>query len=238
MKKATQLKSLLVSMAIASSAAISFAPVAVQAGASANFGATTNYIWRGWNQSGNVPAVSGGLDYGMDSGVYVGTWVSTTGSDTAGSRTNQELDVYGGFSGSVSDIDYDIGYIYYAYPSQTDADFSEIYGSVGFSGATVGINYTVSESWAGAKTGDMYLFGSYDYSVNDDVSVGVLFGNQSFAESGSDSYSHAQLSVAYKDFTVAYDKAMGDGAPAGKDSVNGVNTDGIISLSYSVSFDL
>ena len=41
------------------------------AGASANIGATSNYIWRGMAQSQDKGAVLAGLDYSAENGVYV-----------------------------------------------------------------------------------------------------------------------------------------------------------------------
>ncbi|MFB6259216.1 MAG: TorF family putative porin, partial [Thiohalorhabdaceae bacterium] len=49
---------------------------AAQAGLTGNVGVTNNYIWRGFTQTNDMPAVSGGLDYSHSSGIYVGTWIS------------------------------------------------------------------------------------------------------------------------------------------------------------------
>ena len=45
-------------------------------GLSANVSATSNYLWRGLEQTGGESAISGGIDYAADSGFYVGTWAS------------------------------------------------------------------------------------------------------------------------------------------------------------------
>jgi uncharacterized protein (TIGR02001 family) len=238
MKKTTTLKTIVSAMLIAGSTSLAFVPAAAQASeVNANLGATSNYIWRGYTQDGNIPSLNGGLDYSLDSGVYLGTWAATTGS--TGTGTNFEVDLYGGYAGSVKSLDYNLGYVYYAYPNQKDVDFSEVYASVGMAGATVGANMTVTESAPGSKTGDLYLFASYGTNVTEDWSVSGTYGVQSFAESGAKSYSHINLAAGYKDFTFAIDKAMGDGVPSGlKDSVNGKNSDPVLSVSYSKSFDL
>jgi len=233
MKKATQLKSLVVSMAIASSSLIALAPIAAQAEVSANLGATSNYIWRGYTQSDNVPSVNGGLDYSMDSGVYVGTWAGTTGSASNG--TNLEVDFYAGFADSFGSFDYDLGYIYYAYPNQQDTDFSEVYLSGGMAGATVGVNLTVSEAWDDAKTGDLYAFGSYGFDVTEDVNLSATYGVQSYAEKASKSYSHVNLAAGYKNFTFAVDKITCKGDVA---NVNNANDDAVFSIGYSNSFGI
>lgn len=231
MKKTTQLKSLMSAILIAGS--ISVAPSVVQAGVDANVGVTTNYIWRGYTQNGNIPSLSAGLDYGLDNGVYVGTWAATTGSASNG--TNYEVDLYGGFANTVGNLDYDLGYIYYAYPNQKKADFSEVYGSVSMAGATVGASMTVSESWDSSKTGDLYVFGSYGLDLTKEVNLTATYGIQSYAESGAKSYSHGQLSFSYKDFSLNVDKILDKGDIS---SVNGANDDAVFSLSYSTSFEV
>jgi len=222
MKKATQLKSLVVSMAIASSSLIALAPIAAQAEVSANVAATSNYMWRGVTQSSNNAAIQGGIDYSADSGLYVGTWGSTLGG-----ASGYEQDVYVGFAGTAASIDYDLGYIYYAYPIQDNADFSEVYVSGGIAGFTAGINYSVSEAATDAETGDLYAFASYGMDISDKTNFGITVGNQSFAEKNSDAYTHLQVSFGVENFTFAYDKNMDEDS-------GGLNKDKpVLSISYS-----
>ena len=42
----------------------------------ANAAATSNYLWRGQEQTGGDAAIQGGIDYASESGFYAGTWVS------------------------------------------------------------------------------------------------------------------------------------------------------------------
>ena len=45
--------------------------------------------------------------------------------------TSYEMDLYAGFGGTAGEIDYDVGYIYYAYPDAADdIGFGEVYGSL------------------------------------------------------------------------------------------------------------
>jgi len=53
-------------------------------------------------------AVQGGLDYEHASGFYAGGWGSNV---DFGDGTSYELDLYAGFSGSVEELGYDVGYI-------------------------------------------------------------------------------------------------------------------------------
>ena len=129
---------------------------------SANVAATSNYLWRGLEQTNGKAAISGGIDYAAESGFYIGTWASN--ADWADGMT-YELDFYGGFGGSISDnVSYDIGFIYYAYPDETsgDADFSEVYANVSFSSLTLGV--AVLADGEGADAGDT-IYASADYSV-------------------------------------------------------------------------
>ena len=101
--------------------------VALPASASVtgNIGATSNYLWRGTTQTGDAPAVQGGIDFEHDSGLYLGAWASNV---DFGDDTSYEIDFYGGYAGSVGeDFGYDISYLYYAYPdSGSSIDFGEV----------------------------------------------------------------------------------------------------------------
>ena len=132
-------------------ASVIFSPNAAASELSANVGFTSNYLWRGIEQTGGDAAVSGGIDFSNDSGFYVGTWASN--ASWAPGMT-YELDFYGAFAGKLSEsVEYDVGFIYYAYPDETsgDADFSEIYGSVSFdTGLSLGLAVLVDGEGADA----------------------------------------------------------------------------------------
>jgi uncharacterized protein (TIGR02001 family) len=83
----------------------------------ANAALTTDYVFRGFSQSAEGPAVQGGFDAtcGM---FYAGVWASSI--DTAG-LASMELDAYAGVKGTVGRFSYDLGVIYYAYPNQASA---------------------------------------------------------------------------------------------------------------------
>jgi uncharacterized protein (TIGR02001 family) len=53
---------------------------------SANIGAVSNYVWRGVTQTGDQPAVQGGLDVAHESGFYAGTWLSNVDFDEGSSE--------------------------------------------------------------------------------------------------------------------------------------------------------
>lgn len=87
-----------------------------------NIGITSDYIFRGVTQTMHKPAIQGGFDYTNTNGLYVGTWLSNqTWVEEGGymSSSSLEIDLYGGYRGTVGDIGYDVGAIKYYYPGGT-----------------------------------------------------------------------------------------------------------------------
>jgi len=89
---------------------------------SGNVGIVSDYRFRGLSLSDRHPAVQGGLDLEADMGLFAGTWASTI-ADYGGA--NIELDVYGGYAGSVAGIDYRLSANAYFYPGGRDVDYME-----------------------------------------------------------------------------------------------------------------
>jgi len=103
---------------------------------SGNVTFTTDYIVRGLSQTGRKPAVQGTLDYSHSSGLYAGTFwsnvswqgdffnrtapgVNTAYGGNSDISASVEIDIYGGYRGSVGeDISYDVGATYYYYPGR------------------------------------------------------------------------------------------------------------------------
>ncbi|WP_251567034.1 TorF family putative porin [Erythrobacter sp. 3-20A1M] len=124
---------------------------------SGNVALVTDYRFRGVSLSAGEPAVQGGIDVVHSSGFYVGAWASSI-EDSAVYGT-MELDLYGGWSGTISDgITLDAGLLYYTYPADSKGaaagDYFEPYASIGTTlgpvGATVGIAY----AWDQDSLGD------------------------------------------------------------------------------------
>ena len=69
-----------------------------------NVGAVSDYRFRGMAQTSFNPAVQGGIDFSHKSGLYLGAWASNVSwvKDLNGaSAGNMELDLYGGYKGSI-----------------------------------------------------------------------------------------------------------------------------------------
>jgi len=93
---------------------------------SANVGITSDYIFRGFSQTAEGPAIQGGFD--ATCGLfYAGVWASSLDfagglggtSDVFGFPfdASMELDSYVGLKPKTGPVTWDVGFIYYAYPN-------------------------------------------------------------------------------------------------------------------------
>jgi uncharacterized protein (TIGR02001 family) len=171
---------------------------------SANVGYTSDYVFRGVSQSGEDPAIQGGVDFTCGR-FYVGTW----GSSVAFAGGAPEIDVYGGFKHVTGPISWDFGFIYYSYPgasSTADLDFFEF--KVSGSG----------EVWKGGTlTGTLFYSPEFTSNTGEALTVEATFaqalprvaifsptfsatiGNISFQEvtfGGEDEYTYWNVGVA------------------------------------------
>lgn len=184
---------------------------------SANFGATTNYVWRGVSQSADAASVSGGIDYSDDSGFYAGTWVGSLGDSDSGFN-GTETDFYLGFGGESDGFAYDVGYIYYAYTELDDSNFGEIYFNGGFGNVGFGVAYTINsqvDEGAGFESGDIYYSVSYGgIDLGNDFELSLTAGLYTFDSDGDENdynYSHIQADIAKGDFVFSITKAQESG---------------------------
>lgn len=224
MKKTFSLKSLLVSMAVASSAALSVAPATTHAG-EVSYNATVSnfYFWRGQDISNGQGVLSGGADYADDSGLSVGMWTS---SEDGGS----EFDLYGGYGAEFSGVGINLSYAAYLYPS--DAKGFDAAAGAFISEAIVGVSYMDLGVTAyinlDGSTGccDGYQYVSVDYGMD---KFGFHFGSTSATAAGS-SYTDFNVSYAATDaFTITVSKAQGDAVkPKGEDPM--------INIAYGLPF--
>lgn len=96
---------------------------------SANVSLTTDYVFRGFSQTDEGPAIQGGFDatYGI---FYAGVWASNLDFGAApvgtGDAANIEIDWYGGITPTLGRFDLDLGVIYYSYPNARDLPGAEL----------------------------------------------------------------------------------------------------------------
>ena len=85
---------------------------------SANVALATEYVFRGVSQTSEGPSIQGGFD--ATCGIfYAGVWASNL--DWGVSGTDIEVDWYAGIKPKTGRITWDLGVIYYSYPSSTEA---------------------------------------------------------------------------------------------------------------------
>ena len=139
---------------------------------SGNIALGTDYFFRGFDQSLGE-ALSGGFDVTSEDGLYASVWGSSVDDFT--SSGGLELDYIVGYGGSLSDnTSYDIGYIWYGYPNDTQWDFEEVFGSVSISDVTLG--FATSSDWYGSSGNYDYYYADYAMELSRDFSLGLRYG--------------------------------------------------------------
>ena len=130
----------------------------------ANVTLATDYVFRGFSQTNEAPAISGGFDYGFEGGFYLGIWGSNVNFGE-GSNTSTEIDLYGGYAFDVSEtVSFDFGYVYFVYPGETDSlNYSEFLASVSISDFSFGIVY--SPDYFGSDSDAVVLNADYSFSL-------------------------------------------------------------------------
>ena len=176
---------------------------------SANLAVTTDYVFRGYTQTGEDPAVQGGVDWADDSGWYLGSWASKVDFGS-GDDASMEVDLYGGYAWEANDVSYDLGLIYYAYPgadSKSGYDFFEAYASLGYDldAASLGaaIHFT-PDNFGETGTG-WYLTGGLSRALSDALSVDANVGFSQVTEDFGEDYLEWNLGLSYSISLVSLD---------------------------------
>ena len=175
---------------------------------SLNAAVTTDYRYRGISQSRLKPALQGGADYvNNPSGLYAGTWVSTIKwVKDAGGDGDIEWDLYGGKKGELAPgVSYDVGGLYYFYPSNalaTSANTFELYGQVGYGPGYIKYSHASTNLFG---TSNSKNSGYLDVGANLDIGTGLLLnlhvGHQRVKNNSALSYTDYKIGVT-KDFGI------------------------------------
>jgi uncharacterized protein (TIGR02001 family) len=171
-----------------------------------NAAVTTDYRYRGISQSRLKPALQGGADYvNNPGGFYAGIWLSTIKwiSD-AGGDGNIEWDIYAGKKGEIAaGISYDVGGLYYFYPSNalaTSANTFELYGQVGYGPGYIKYSHSTTNLFG---TSNSKNSGYLDVGANVEIGTGLLLnlhvGHQRIKNNNAFSYTDYKIGVT-KDF--------------------------------------
>lgn len=172
-----------------------------------NAALTSEYRYRGLSQTRFDPALQGGADYThTPSGLYVGTWLSTIKwTKDLGGDGDVEVDLYAGKRGQLSDaISYDVGGLYYWYPSNDlnpNANTFELYGQIGVGPAYLKYSHSTTNLFG---TPDSKQSGYLDLGANVPVMEGLLLnlhvGRQRVKNNGA---------LSYTDYKVGLTKDLG-----------------------------
>lgn len=168
----------------------------------ANVGLVSDYAYRGWSQTDERPALQGGFDYAHDSGLYAGVWGSNVSwlSDANTDVSNSlELDLYGGYKGTIGAIGYDVGLLQYYYPGSYPKGFNSpdtLEGYIGLSWEFLSFKYSYAfTDLFGYEKSD----GSQYYDLGAAVDVGggfTLAAHVGYSDiKGQDDYTDWKLGV-------------------------------------------
>lgn len=136
---------------------------------SANVGITSDYIFRGFSQTAEGPAIQGGFD--ATCGIfYAGVWASSL--DFAGGLggtasidtifdASVEVDGYVGIKPKTGPVTWDIGFIYYGYPNALDLNLGFGRRSLDWYELKLGAS---AEVWKGGTLG-LTVFYAPDYQL-------------------------------------------------------------------------
>lgn len=217
----------LITLAVAGALASPVAVMAEEASPlSFNVGVVSDYLFRGVSQTHGKPAIQGGVDYAFSNGLYVGAWASSiTWVDDAYGKGNLEVDLYGGYKGTIAeDLGYDIGLIAYNYPGHGGAirgvnanpNTTEAYVALTYKWLTVKYSNAISShfiGWQGGPAfnkstrGSDYLELNASYDLGDGWGIAGHVGHQKVKNFSNAVYKSAD----YTDWAIGVTKDVGFG---------------------------
>lgn len=190
-----------------------------------NIGLYSQYIFRGLTQTGEDPAIQGGVDFTHSSGFYLGTWVSNISwLEDGGTYDNSslELDLYGGYANSIGDsgVGYNVGLLQYVYPGDAkpgikNAETTEAYGSLSYKWLSAKVSVVVSDGAFGVKNAD----GTYYAELNANYPIGET-GLTVNGHVGRQEYSGSVAGISndvysYTDYKLGLTKSWSNGVNVG-----------------------
>ncbi|MDC0999591.1 TorF family putative porin [Methylophilaceae bacterium] len=195
---------------------------------SANVGLYSDYVFRGYTQTQNEPAIQGGFDVEHSSGLYAGTWASNVDWTTAGGfmdKNSVEIDAYAGWATELpfGGLGLDIGVLQFYYPGNNtagmpDTDATEVYAGLSkdfldgkFSASLMGYVVVSDEAWGFADMdGETYIDLTVDVPIGSTpLTVSGHVGHQTFSDQNDG------LDWDYTDWKVNVDYAFNDNFSAG-----------------------
>lgn len=197
-----------------------------------NVGLFSQYIFRGLTQTGEKPALQGGVDYSHASGFYLGAWASNVSwledagpaGASAYDNSSLEIDVYGGYRNTIGEtgIGYDIGLLQYIYPGDNkrnwieDAETTEIYGALSWKWLQAKYSHIVSSDAWGTKDGRGTFYAELNANVplgESGFTVNAHVGRQEF-DGGANGVDNDKA-FTYSDWKLGLTKSFSGGVNVG-----------------------
>ena len=204
-----------------------------------NIGLFSQYIFRGYTQTHNDPALQGGVDIEHSSGLYVGAWASNIswirdreGESGYTDGASIETDLYFGYANEIGDtgISYDVGYLRYIYPGDRDpgtvtANTTELHVGLGYGWVDGAVHVVTSDdAWTWGRSGGVgdSARGTTYYELNaaipieDFLSHPWMSGVTATAHYGYQHFAGAANNQdSYGDWKLGLDKEFNDGINVG-----------------------
>jgi uncharacterized protein (TIGR02001 family) len=163
----------------------------------------TDYIFRGVSQnSSGTPTIQGSIDYSVDTPVesvsfYAGVWGSNIEFDP--DPGSIEIDYYGGFSGDIQGVGWDVGFVYFSYPGAPEAsnlDYWEGNINLGYDFGKFALSggVALSPDFTGETGDSAYYTVGVDVPLFKSLALGFQFGHQTVDE--SEDYSDTKLGLS------------------------------------------
>lgn len=146
---------------------------AANAEVSATVFGVSDYDFRGTSQNARDPALQATVDYAGDNGLAVGLFGSNVDFGSS-LDADIEIDLYGSFAGKFTEkLGWSTGVTYYAYPGESDLNYTEIFGGLSY-------DYVNAKVWYSNKfLGDFGEDLARSTSGDDDTSAFYIEGNAS-----------------------------------------------------------
>lgn len=180
-----------------------------------NLVATSDYVFRGYSQTNEDPALQGGVDATIGS-FYVGAWASNV---DFGDDTDAEIDIYGGYRGETSSFAFDIGVVAYAYvdaPGGADYDYVELKAAASraIGPATIGAAVYWSPDFFGIDEEATYVEANIAFAPAPQWTVSGAVGHQALDVNADYTTWNAGVGYAFSD-NVAIDVRYHDADVSG-----------------------
>lgn len=178
---------------------------------SANAGAASQYVSRGFRQTWGKPALQAGFDLSHPSGWSAGSWVSNV-SDRYIENGALEWDLYGGYGGAVGPVGYSLTALLYRYPGAliqatgTKYNYAELSAGLTYRWIYARYNRTLTRDFFGitGARGTAYLDGGANIPLDDRHTLNLHAGEGRVAGAGNDYWN-------WRDIKVGVTRTLGDG---------------------------